>query len=345
MIKKTKTFYIASAAALLALAPTGCINEDLSDCGVDYTMLYRVSFDEPLLSTLRAELATPAETQLRVRLEQELDGVLATDGEHLSAAFYQGAEGGRTDGAEADMTGRDASFTFYLRPGDYAHLAVAFTDAADRSMAYTLDGTLAEARMAHAGESEPDTVDGHRAAYFVGNERLHVESMTPAQTFFVPLYMQNAATVLVADPAQSGCTVAAAYVRGVATSFALADSTYAYHAAHVVRADLSTAAGLTACHAACFPSAATAVEAAALRTRACSEDDPACIWEMDLYVRQPGGELTRNTLHVARPLLAGHMVVLKVVLDDQGQATAVSSEVGVSVTLDWKPGGDHDVEI
>ena len=66
---------------------------------------------------------------------------------------------------------------------------------------------------------------------------------------------------------------------------------------------------------------------------------------MDLYVRQPDGELTRNTLHVARPLLAGHMVVLKVVLDDQGQATAVSSEVGVSVTLDWKPGGDHDVEI
>ena len=47
----------------------------------------------------------------------------------------------------------------------------------------------------------------------------------------------------------------------------------------------------------------------------------------------------------SRPLLAGHMVVLKVVLDDQGQATAVSSEVGVSVTLDWKPGGDHDVEI
>ena len=42
---------------------------------------------------------------------------------------------------------------------------------------------------------------------------------------------------------------------------------------------------------------------------------------------------------------AGALKVFKVHLNDRGEVVTDEREVGVSVTLDWKPGGDHDVEM
>lgn len=45
------------------------------------------------------------------------------------------------------------------------------------------------------------------------------------------------------------------------------------------------------------------------------------------------------------PLKAGEMQVIKVKLNDEGGVVTENPEVGVSVELDWKPGGDFDIEI
>lgn len=45
------------------------------------------------------------------------------------------------------------------------------------------------------------------------------------------------------------------------------------------------------------------------------------------------------------PLKAGEMQIIKVKLNDEGGVVTENPEVGVSVELDWKPGGDFDIEI
>ena len=65
---------------------------------------------------------------------------------------------------------------------------------------------------------------------------------------------------------------------------------------------------------------------------------------MKVYV-QTGGKTTENVITVNDPLRAGCMRIIKVRMKDDGSVEAVTPEVGVSVTLDWKPGGSHDVEI
>ena len=39
------------------------------------------------------------------------------------------------------------------------------------------------------------------------------------------------------------------------------------------------------------------------------------------------------------------MLVIKAFLKDDGTITTDSPEVGVSVELDWNPGGDFDIEM
>ena len=68
------------------------------------------------------------------------------------------------------------------------------------------------------------------------------------------------------------------------------------------------------------------------------------IWQVKVYVTMDG-KITENVLHVGEPLPVGKVKIIKGVIKDDGSVSTESPEVGVSVTLDWKPGGDHDVEM
>ena len=68
-------------------------------------------------------------------------------------------------------------------------------------------------------------------------------------------------------------------------------------------------------------------------------------WTIQLYVTLPDGSITENLLYVREPLKAGELKVVKVRLKEQGEVEAVSVDVGVSVTLDWKPGGEYHPEL
>ena len=50
-------------------------------------------------------------------------------------------------------------------------------------------------------------------------------------------------------------------------------------------------------------------------------------------------------LNVNTPLKAGQLKILKMFLKEDGSLTATDHTVGVSVELNWKPGGQHDIEI
>ena len=45
------------------------------------------------------------------------------------------------------------------------------------------------------------------------------------------------------------------------------------------------------------------------------------------------------------PLRAGQLKILKSVVHDSGVVSAEDPDVGVSVTLDWNPGMEHNLEL
>jgi len=50
-------------------------------------------------------------------------------------------------------------------------------------------------------------------------------------------------------------------------------------------------------------------------------------------------------LSIREPLAAGEPKILKASISENGEIIYEGTEVSVTVSLDWKPGGDHDIEI
>jgi hypothetical protein len=59
----------------------------------------------------------------------------------------------------------------------------------------------------------------------------------------------------------------------------------------------------------------------------------------------PDGTVTRTLLSLYKPLKAGDIRVIKVNVNDDGGISTTDSNVGASVTLDWKSGGEYNPEI
>jgi hypothetical protein len=54
---------------------------------------------------------------------------------------------------------------------------------------------------------------------------------------------------------------------------------------------------------------------------------------------------TETIFTMNEPLKAGKLKIIKTRLKEDGSLSTSNTAVGVSVKLDWKPGGSHDVEI
>ncbi len=69
------------------------------------------------------------------------------------------------------------------------------------------------------------------------------------------------------------------------------------------------------------------------------------VWRIIVLNDMPGGSVTRTVLYVRKPLRAGDVRVIRVHVNDDGGVDTGNSNVGASVTLDWKKGGEYNPEI
>ena len=69
------------------------------------------------------------------------------------------------------------------------------------------------------------------------------------------------------------------------------------------------------------------------------------VWRIIVLNDMPGGSVTRTVLYVRKPLRAGDVRVIRVHVNDDGGVDTRNSNVGASVTLDWKKGGEYNPEI
>ena len=335
---KRLSIYIRYFSCLAALAMTGCIDEDLSDCGAEMSVQYNVQLKLNLKSELYSELTTAEEQQMAARLEESLSHVFTTQASGLDLSFFDAATSGILRHETHDINSNQASFTLYMAPNDYRHTALAHTAGWGQ-----LHITSPDSHTAMKVEQEKgEIIEGHSTGLFCGREEISVES-GQSRNFNVELHMQNAASVLVLhhSPAVSPTEIKT-YICDMGVSFCPADSTFDMNNPPTIRTQNIEADKLTACYAVSFPSAD---EPAGHAMRSDDAAGNASIWRMVVLVTMPDGKTTKNTLYIRQPLKAGTLKVLKGHLDNHGELITDEKDVGVSVQLDWESGGDHDIDM
>lgn len=110
--------------SLLSLA-TSCIDEDLSKCGSDYKIVYRMNLCTNVNVEIAQTLTTPEELAYADVLRQHLAGVFSDYAYDNDLSFYAGPE--LFHNVKNKMGASTASYTIYLQRQDYRHLALANT--------------------------------------------------------------------------------------------------------------------------------------------------------------------------------------------------------------------------
>lgn len=333
-MKYMKRLFGSAVVMAAAVLCTGCIDEDLSDCGLDYAIDYEMQLSTSLQDVLDKEFVTADEKVLAGMLREDLDVVLSDKAQQLDLSFYGTDDEKLSKHSLMTPNASKYSATFYMDRGNYHNIALASTNLEEK-MNIVGNSDLSSIGIHHP---EADTVDAHTSALYMGYEQLTVENQSGR--FFVPLYMQNSVPVLVVNKNNSPARTVNAYVCRTAHGLMCADSVYVFENSPVVRTICNDAGNLVAYHSVCFPSS----DADASRSGDTS-DSEGSLWEMELYTQLPDGKYVKNVLYMKEPLQAGDMKVIKVKLTDSGEVVSDNPEVGVSVELDWKPGGDFDIEM
>ncbi len=322
---KILTLSMMAAAALLAFS---CINEDLSDCGKDYRIDYLVKLQTSLEVNITEELNKSDEQAIANMLHDALADIYTEHAHDVDISFF--SANALEHHERHIMDGTSSSFTIYLPVNDYRNLAVANSEW---EPTVVLEGTDSDATFTMR-QLSADTVSSHSAALFTS--RLSMNVIDRNQVFHATLHMQNCVSALVIDHKGHNPDAVWGYVEGMASGFAVSDSTYHFDAEPLpIRTtplfDGNRHSALYSVH---FPSHQT-------MDRGAAED---ALWRFHCFVTD-NGTTTKSTLHISEPIEAGEMKIIKVVIGDGGEIVSDAPNVAVSVQLDWKPGGTFNPEL
>lgn len=331
MIKmKDKTIHMILCGCLM-LSATSCIYDDLSGCGNTHTLIYRMEGNAPAAADIiRDELAATGSEAMTLELERVLLPMFGDRANRLSLAFYR-ADGTLHTQTEAAPGSNSHTLQVLLPPATHRHIAWAHNA---EGYPVELSGADHPDRLRfHHPAATTDTLRAEMAGLFTGRATIPAETSTDT----VRLTMQNTAAAIVLVPL-SGKPLGevAMFVRETASGFSCADSLFHFERTPILRGLRTDAGSLTALYSAAFPSR----DGAAVDGRAGGQKG---LWEVDVYIRV-GDKITKNTLHIDRPLRAGLPQVLCFTVNDGGEI-APTQDVTVSVELDWNPGFDFDLDV
>lgn len=327
----TRTF----KAGILLLATTttlsSCIDEDMSDCGKDYQIQYNLRLNTQLNTTIDADLNLAEEQGIAGNLKQALGNIFTDHAKDNDLSFFTGETLAHHEANPMDAN--SVSYTIFLPRNAYTNLALANTGASNN---VSIQGADALNTLALSQEKK-DTIDSHNIGLF--SARLNIQEEDFDQDLKTTLYMANCASAVVIDKNNVQAEEIFGFVKGMANCFAVKDSTYSYDYSTVVKAQKVACTDThEALYAVSFPSR----DMNGTTTKA--GDSEAGIWEFHVIVKI-NGKYTENILTFPTPLRAGKLRIAKVTLHPDGSFESKTQSVGVSVKLDWKPGGQHDIEI
>lgn len=330
------------------------IDEDQGDCGEEAKMDYELELVTNISTEIKTQLNTQTDVSLAAMLKDYLSDIFSDFAHDVNLLFY-GTDGNSSllYHDEHIMDNSEHSYTLYIPRQKYMHLAVANVEG---DPVVHLENTE-RCHEAVLRQVEGDTIDSHNTGIFTARQLMEmIEGVD--QTFNVKLYMANCSAMLLVDPNGHDISGMRVFTTGFATAFFIADSVYEYKTpSPMIRTKRLEPDdnGLTGFVSVNFPSRepSTPQPSAARQTRSVIETiEPfiaqpgdEVLWEFHIFLPQPDGTITKTVLGIREPLRAGQLKIVRVRIGDDGIPRPESPEVGVSVTLDWKPGGVYHPEL
>ena len=322
-----------------AIAQTSCdlIDDDLSDCGKDYKLEYRMRLITNMNDELAQKLREADDEPIKASLRQHLLQFFSDSGHDLDLSFYLTADDeARRHHARQDMLGANqASYTIYLPAKQYRNLAVANSG---REPLVLLQQDQ-QRSLAELFQLRADTIDSHRVGLFTG--RHTIDPPAADTTIVVDLYMANCAAALVCDTTGYRVRDFRVYMTDMGDAFHVNDSVYTYTTKPIVRtrrvdAGIKNSVAFTGKS---FPSRDVPVYTD-------GDSGEQSSWQMRAYVTLADGKTTETILYVRDPLKAANLRIIKCRMTGDGVVTpTVDANVGISFQLDWKPGMDFDQDV
>ena len=342
---------LAGAAFMAVLAGCAMIDDNLDNCGQQAKMDYELELVTNVSTEVQTQLSAQTDIALAATLKDYLSNIFTDYAQDVNLLFY-GTDGDSTllYHDEHIMNDSEHSYTLYIPRQKYMHLAVANIEG---DPVVYLDGTE-NCHTAALRQVEGDTIDSHNTGIFTARQLMEmIEGID--QTFNVKLYMANCSAMLVVDPQEHDISKMSVYATGFATAFYIADSVYEYKTpAPMIRTkrmdpDENGCVGFVSVN---FPSRepSTPSSEAISTTRTIIETTEPFIaqpgdevlWEFHIFLPQADGTTTKTVLGIKEPLRAGQLKIIRARIGENGQVESETPNVGVSVTLDWKPGGTYN---
>lgn len=342
-----RAWMMGVAALWSVFALVSCINEDTSDCGEDYTLTYKMKLKVNLSMVLDTELDEEADVAARPIVEGAVNSIFKAYAMDNDLVFYRPTTGQLVRHESNEMDGAQATYTLFMPAANYRHIALANV-VKEPHVELVEDEMINTLKLQHVDALTADTVDSQHSSLFAA--RMDIAEQDFTHDMEVDLAMLNAATVVLID--RNGLTPEAVQgcVEGVATSFSLNDSTYNFEHNTLVRAEHAAGPQHDILYAVTLPSR-DKIETMA-PSRGLTDEEGGTIvsraeqgiWQFHV-VTKLNGKFTESTLHLNTPLEAGQLRILKVKLQPDGRVVTDLPDVGISVKLDWQPGGEHDVDM
>lgn len=330
---------------LLAALIGGCslIDDDLSVCGTDLLVSYQMRLETNVQMTINEELALEIEAPIAAALKQWLSPMFSGKAHDLDMSFYSLDSLDRLRHHQSEVINAEQkSFTLYIPREDYMHMAVVnIADNAYMSLTDTQHSSTARLAL-----SKLDTLPSQPTAVYTARLPMEMAKDTVEQ-YSVHLYMTNCAIALAIDTLRTPVEKIDVVLSGTASGFAIRDSVFTYDHPCLCRMEKV----MERCYAAVTLPTRDSIVAeekpAPIAHRSPSAiSNPPALWEMRAYVTLPSGTVTETILSGSEPLRAGTLTIIRTNLNEDGALEPLdNSDVGATVTLDWKQGGEHNIDI
>ena len=370
--------FILALLAVMALSACGQIDDDLSDClppeppepEKELELDYELKLVTNMTTELQTQLNTITDVEISDALKADLSSVFRDFAHDVDLSFYDTQlDSVRLHHESHIMDDNQSSYTLNLPMREYMHLASA--NIANNSTVSLLDDE--HCHKAHFFQIESDTINSHETGLFTARAYMKVLGDVN-QTFNVRLYMANAASSLVVDTTGVRYKSFRAYARGFAIDFQMSDSAYVFaeNSPYVRARELPVSSELhqVGFCTVSFPSRnpdgwwmreksdstpnsatvgknsrKTAITRAEGEIIPEGESSGEPLWEYVAFVTLEDGKVTKTTLTIKEPLLAGELKIINARMDTKGEVIPTDVSVGCSVTLDWTPGVNIETEL
>ena len=345
-------------SALWLMAGCSVIDDDLSNCPADeaqYQMEYELKLVTNMTTELQTQLTTITEISVANALKTHLENIFSDFAHDVNLSFYDTETTKERLEHRVDIINTNqTTYDLTLPMRKYLHLAVA-NIAQNKVVGLDKDNNsttsmLQQAEGTVASGSSNSIVDSHTTGLFTARQPMEVlEGVN--QNFNVHLYMANCAATLVIDPQGHSTEGLQVFTTGFATRFNICDSTYVFPSKlPIVRTnrveipDQGDAVGFCSVT---FPSPEPRATRTVIETEEpfIANPDEEALWEIRVYVPHEDGTKDEYVLGIKEPIRAGQFKIIRVKMGENGEIISENPEVGVSVTLDWKPGGEYNPEL